>query len=352
MVEPAEILVRSQRVFVLGDFMTRFTWALLLGVAAAFVAPAMADDSSAMLGAGGIVLTRNADIRMASEDLFLSPDAVRVRYVFTNDGATDVDTIVAFPLPDVDNYEYAESPIGTTVDSTPNFVGFKLTVDGKPVTATAEVHAIYQGKDVTAQVLAAGAPLDVVIGGGYDKMRKLSKASLAMLVKAGLLDADDTDLHVKWTTTTKFWWKMHFPAGGSVTVDHSYQPVTGQTFFTTYALEKDEYAGYVKDYCIDAPTRATIAAGFAAMKKASGNDGMYNQYTTEFVITTANNWKGPIGRFHLTLDKLKPTNILSLCWAGDLQKTGATRFESTLTNFAPKADIKILVLETPVPQQQ
>jgi len=332
--------------------MKRLTWAALLGAASALAVPAaLADDSSAMLGAGGIVLTRNADIRMASEDLFLSPNAVKVHYVFANDSAQDIDTIVAFPLPDVDNYEYSESPIGTTVDAAPNFVGFKLLIDGKPVAATAEVHAIQNGRDVTAQVLGAGAPLLVSIGGGYDKMQKLSKAQRAMLAKAGLVDADDTDLHAKWTTTTKYWWKMHFPAHGTVTVDHTYQPVTGQTFFTTYALsDKAEYAGYLKDYCIDAGTRATIDAGFAAMKKASGNDGMYNQYTTEFVIKTANNWKGPIGRFHLTLDKVKPSNILSLCWAGNLAKTGPTRFESTLTNFAPRADIKLLVLETPTPQ--
>ncbi|MEJ0028151.1 MAG: DUF4424 family protein [Rhizomicrobium sp.] len=323
-------------------------------LASAALAPAaLADDSSAMLGAGGIVLTKSADIRMAVEDLFLSPTAVKVHYVFANDSANDIDTIVAFPLPDIDNYEYSESPIGTTLDTTPNFVGFKLLIDGKPVAATAEVRAIQDGRDVTAQVLAAGAPLDVVIGGGYDKLQKLSKSARASLIKQGLLEGDDSYTHAKWTTTTKYWWKMHFPAHGTVSVDHTYQPVTGQTFFTTYALsDKEQWSDYAKNYCIDASTRATIAGGFAAMKKATGNDGLFNQYTTQFVIKTANNWKGPIGRFHLTLDKLKPSNILSLCWAGNLAKTGATRFESTLTDFAPKADIKFLVLELPAPGQQ
>jgi hypothetical protein len=324
---------------------------LVAATLAALTAPAFADDSSAMLGAGGIVLTNNADIRMASEDLTLSPKAVKVRYTFVNDGPKDIDTIVAFPLPDVDNYEYSEAPVGTTVDSVPNFVGFKLSIDGKPVAPQVEVRAVQNGRDVTQAVVAAGAPLLVAIG-GYDKMRKLSKAQRAMLVKAGLVEADDTELHPKWTTTTKYWWKMHFPAGKTVTVDHSYQPVTGQTFFTSYALsQKEEYDGYVKDFCIDPPTRNAIAAGLAAIKRKSGNDGMFNQYTTEFVIVTANNWKGPIGRFHLTVDKLKPDNVLSMCWAGDLKKTAATRFESTLTGFAPKADIKILVLERPTGAQ-
>jgi hypothetical protein len=83
------------------------------------------------------------------------------------------------------------------------------------------------------------------------------------------------------------------------------------------------------------------------MKRRSGNDGLLNQYTTDFVLVTANNWKGPIGRFHLTIDKLKAANILSLCWDGTLKKRSATRFQITARNFAPKSDIRLLLLETP-----
>ena len=313
--------------------------------------PSLADDSSATLGAGGIVLTKNADIRMTSEDLYLSPKAVRVHYTFANDSGRDIDALVAFPLPDIDNYEYSESPIGTTLGTTPNFVGFKLVIDGKPVNAQVEQRAFSGGRDVTATVLAAHAPLDVVIGGNYDRLGKLAPSDIAILTKAGLLEGGGgDDYHAKWTTKTKFFWTMHFPAGAMVAVDHTYQPVTGQTFFTPYALgEQEEYARYVHDYCIDAGTKAAIADGLARIKRAGGNDGLYNQYTTDFVIRTANNWKGPIGRFHLTLDKLKPSNVLSLCWPGDLKKTGATRFESTLTDFTPRADIELLVLEEPPP---
>ncbi len=48
---------------------------------------------------------------------------------------------------------------------------------------------------------------------------------------------------------------------------------------------------------------------------------------------------------HLTVDKLKPDNILSMCWSGSLKKTGPTTFESTLTNVQPASDIKIAVLQ-------
>ena len=194
--------------------------------------------------------------------------------------------------------------------------------------------------------------MNIVIGGGYDEFQKIPPAARAMLLKAGsrsrqpgrngLRKVDDTNQVLVADT---------FPAGRTVSVDHTYQPVTGQTFFTTFALsDATEQEGYEKDYCLDASTKASIRAGFVALRTPDGGEGYFNQYTTDFVIVTANNWKGPIGRFHLTIDKAKPGNILSMCWTGDLKKTGATTFESTLTNFAPKRDIQFLVLERPPKQ--
>src|ERR1051325_2161605 len=98
---------------------------LALAAASAAAVTARADDSSASLGAGGIAFTKMADVRMASEDLRLSPDAVRIRYTFVNDGKADVDTLVAFPLPDIDAYEFWGTPIGRITGDPVNFVGFK-----------------------------------------------------------------------------------------------------------------------------------------------------------------------------------------------------------------------------------
>lgn len=333
--------------------MTRVLRSGLLGSALLLAAPgALADDSSAALDAGGIVLTKNADIRMATEDLFISPRQVKVHYTFINDSGRDIDTIVAFPLPDIDNYELAESPIGTTTQSTPNFVGFKLLVDGKPVATTAEERAILNGKDVTDQVKAAGLPLNIVIqDGAYDKLQKLPRPVHDRLEKAGLIEGEGGDdvVHARWKVTTRFWWKMHFPAGKTVTVDHSYTPVTGQSFFSdSELLTPDKDYDNTKIYCIDAGTKATILRTIKDLaKKNPSNGSLLTAYRTDFIIQTANNWKGPIGEFHLTVDKLKPGDILSMCWNGDLRKTGTRRFESTLTNFAPRQDVKFLVLEPP-----
>jgi len=47
--------------------------ALLANAALCLSGTAIADDSSATLGMGGVQLTQSADIRMAAEDLYISP---------------------------------------------------------------------------------------------------------------------------------------------------------------------------------------------------------------------------------------------------------------------------------------
>lgn len=59
------------------------------------------NDSTAVLGAGGLVFAKTADIEMISEELFVSASEILVKYKFENRSARDVTTLVAFPLPDL-----------------------------------------------------------------------------------------------------------------------------------------------------------------------------------------------------------------------------------------------------------
>jgi hypothetical protein len=324
-------------------------WMLALGAVAA---AAQADDSSAMLKAGSIVFTRNTPVRMASEDLYVSPAAVRIRFEFENPASRDVETLVAFPLPDLSTWDFAESPIGTITGDPKNFVGFKAVVDGKPVAVTVEQRAFLKTKDVTAELAAAGAVINPVTEGGYDKLAKLSKEKKKALIAAGLAEGDGGDeFYPRWTVKTKFYWTQKFPAKKTVVIEHSYQPVTGQSFFTTaYHKRGDKNLFGALDYCIDDRTWATLAARTGGEGEPSDGTRLMTTYETSYILSTAGNWRGPIGKFHLTLDKLKPDNILSLCWDGELKKTGATTFEFAKDNFAPKRDIVMAVFENAGPQ--
>ncbi len=325
---------------------------MALAAAAAIGVPAaLADDSSAMLSAGGLVFTKSTPVRMAAEDLYVSPTAVRVRFAFENPTAKDVETIVAFPLPDIATGEFAESGIGTVTDDAKNFVGFKVVIDGKPVAVTVEQRAFLKSKDVTAQLLGFGAPLNPVTDGGYEKLEHLAKNKKTAMIAAGLAEGDDDAFYPRWTVKTKFYWNQKFPAKKTVVIEHSYRPVTGQSFFTTtyhQRAEKNLFGDI--DYCIDARTWASLAARTGGAVNPSEGTRLMNTYETGYILATAANWQGPIGRFHLTLDKLKADNILSLCWDCELKKTGATTFEFRKDAFAPKRDIHLVVFENAGPQ--
>lgn len=338
--------------------MKHFVSTLLASAALCMSGTAIADDSSAALGAGGLQLTQSADIRMAAEDLYVSPTKVRVRFDFANDSSKDIDTVVAFVLPDIDTGRFWGSPIGTVTTDPLNFMGFKVTANGSAVPVQAEQRAIFKGRDVTDIVKAAGLPVDTTIGNGGHLADNLSDAKLAVLVKAGLVE-HDKDSGVSpdspngstitlWTVRTKFYWTQRFPAGKTVVFEQSYQPVTGETFFGQMELTPPAKSEnfYGQNFCFDAGTRGEIEKQLATAKAADHADGaLLLAFTTDYVLTTGNNWKGPIGRFHMTLDKEKPDAVLSLCWDGDLKKTGATTFEATRENFAPVRDIHMLVLQ-------
>ncbi len=75
--------------------------ALVLLAAMAAAPAARANDTSAELTTGGLVLTRHPDIEMRSEDLYISAKQVRVHYRFANTSNRDLTILVAFPMPDV-----------------------------------------------------------------------------------------------------------------------------------------------------------------------------------------------------------------------------------------------------------
>ena len=69
--------------------------ALTLLVSTAFCGAGLANDTMSTLGAGGLIFIETEDVKMASEDLYVSPSAVRVKYQFTNNADHDVETLVA-----------------------------------------------------------------------------------------------------------------------------------------------------------------------------------------------------------------------------------------------------------------
>jgi len=309
--------------------------------------PAQANDSSGFQGTSGIALSQNSDVRMVSEDLYISPGEIRVEYVFRNITDHPVETLVAFPLPDLDLSAGISAPNWIFPAQGPNFLDFKLWVDGRPVAPALERRAIFHGKDVT-EILARAGALDLApwLPGAYEKQTKaMPRQVLDRLHREGLLAEDEDPDMPQWILRAKYFWTQQFPAGADVRIRHTYKPFAGHALVenadgidgrkTVGRLLGDRPADDDR-YCLDTGTRK-------ALKMAShGSKRLLDAVEIEYILTTARNWLGPIGRFHLTIDKAAAGDVASLCWPG-LRKTGPTTFEATSDNFTPDRDIKLLL---------
>ncbi len=191
----APIKLDPQNNFIGTPFASAAPYALALSTLCAILAVstpnfAGADDSSAELGAGGLVLTHSDAIRMAAEELHIGPRDVSARFQFVNDGKADIDTIVVFPLPDIDTSRFSEEPLGHTTDDPLNFVGFEVMADRKRVPFETEQRAFYKGRDVTGIIRNAGVPLNIVDPRFTKALDTLAPAKRKLLEAADLVDEE------------------------------------------------------------------------------------------------------------------------------------------------------------------
>jgi hypothetical protein len=314
-------------------------------------APAYANDSAAAIGVGGIELVQQADVAMVSEDLYVSKPQIRVRYEFRNESAAPVKTLVAFPLPELDLAKDRETPFGWPSDNQQDPVNFQIRVDGKPIQPRLERKAFLKGQDVTKDLEAAGVPVLYPFGDFWTRVGKLKKAEIDRLAAKGLVEVDKATREVfpLWALKGTYYWDQTFPAGQIVRVEHSYAPVIGGSFWgdgnpkTEAAAAKDEY---FRDFCLDQQTLDAAARKLAADKARNPQgSAMLSYIDVRYVLMTGRNWKGPIGKFKLTVDKGFPANLVSFC-ADGVAKTGPTTFVVEKTNWEPDRDLAVLILQS------
>ncbi|MEQ1597563.1 MAG: DUF4424 family protein [Casimicrobium sp.] len=342
--------------------MKKFVFASALASLATILAvPSSANDSSAAIGLGGLELTQNDAISMDSEDLFLSRALVRVKYRYTNTSAKDIETLVSFPLPPIPQVleGYIES---SSFSDWKDQLKFKTLINGKAADLAYREEIVLADRPAAKNLAQRLKDLKWPIRywDDYEFEQKfiepLSAAEKAKLVAEGLLRKDaDSDYHApNWQIQAHVTRKQMFPAGKTISVEHSYQPIAGGSVGGALNAEyrKDPGMGfkdYAAAYCIDKAFLAGFDKRYAANKKkaaARGDDyGVaYMEHWLDYVLTSGANWKGPIKDFRLVIDKEKPDNLLSMCMTG-VKKISPTRFEVRKTNFEPAQDIKILIAE-------
>ena len=318
---------------------------------------ALANDSMATIGAGGLVFLTSQDIEMTSEDLTVGPEKVRVVYEFTSKAAEDQRVLVAFPMPDITGD--GDFMVMVPTEDPENIFGFETTFNGEPVEAELHQYAFAFGIEYTEYLKELGVPLNPYGRDTIEAINALGDDQHKALVERGLVIPMEystdpagkvwqTDYTPIWTLKSTYSWEAEFPAGETVEVVHSYTPSVGGTVAVTFLSEPyedyDPAADYLKKYCTD-------ESFLKAVKKTLADPSQpYSAPFTEswlsYIWSTGSNWSGPIKNFRLTIDKGRPENLVSFCWDGKVTKTSPTTFVMEATDFYPpwNRELEILIL--------
>lgn len=311
--------------------------------------PTYANDSEMAVGVGGLTFKHNAAISMDSEDLFISPEQVVVKYRFTNRSKAAVQTQVAFPMPLIALDDVTEREGGWH-----DWADFYFTthVNGTPIELTRHNRALKDGRDVTARLDRLNLPYHSKDGIGA-ALDALSAAEQDQLISEGLVQRTRTNegnsFRTLWKVQTNFVREQVFPAGQTISVEHRYRPLVGGSI--AGGLEpgarkgKEGTAKYYRDtYC----TNADFISGFdrihAARKKADPELLTHTEQWLQYILKTGANWQGPIRDFRLVVDKGDPRSLVSFCMDG-VRKISPTRFEVRKTNYEPTRDLDIVIVK-------
>jgi hypothetical protein len=330
----------------------RLTFAALFAVLCASFA--LANDTMAELKTGGLEFVQSGDVTMQEEHLSVSMQRINVDYVFRNNANRDIETVIAFPLPDI-----AGTPdmnIAIPDWESDNFLDFKASQEGQPISVTLEQRAFALSLDVTAELKAAGIPLTPFGEKVEAALGKVDPATAKDWVSRGIVIEEEFDegsgmkkhLTPYWTLKSAYWWKTVFPAKADVRVSHEYKTGMGGTVGMSFLGDDgmpggDRWSEYETKYCVDEDLRKAVVKAV----NAAPEEQKYNAYVENwisYVLTTGGNWAGSINKFKLTIDKGAPENLISFCGT-NVKKTGPTTFEMTAEEFWPEQDLEILLLK-------
>lgn len=311
--------------------------AALAGLLGASVA--QANDSTARVGAGGLVLQTTGDIRMVSEHLSISVKRIEVEYRFRNESPRTIESVVAFPMP-----EFHWDP---EQDATWRNIGpvetFLVHVDGKPAVVRAERKALLDGRDITAQLRKAGLKDDDIFrtfGEAFDTSGiTLPEPFIARLQSIGA----SAGTIPRWKVAETVYWTQAFPPGKEIVVTHSYRPFAGR-IFGTYSTQLPPSAdsvpvsskGDVDGACLDEGSMKTIVNKAHQKVKDGAESGYIYLNDVEYILGTGRNWKGSIGDFTLDIVKESPQDVVSLCFPGKPERIGDRTLRFKMHDYVPQ----------------
>ena len=288
---------------------------------------------------------------MESEDLFVSPQRITISYVFRNTSDKDVETTLAFPLPDLMGGDVYNLPIKLPSQTDLNFVGFAVSQNGQPIPFSIDERALRDGKDITARLRSAGLSPNVLLEPLNEAIRNLPASVRHELEQEELIIPGDFNppLHsigkrgwwADWAMRVQFYWTQRFPANAEVKLEQSFRPVVGGGYLVT----DDAGDSSIKPYCATAQDLQRIAEVKKRHPVRQNGEAALIEQQIDYILTTANNWKGPIHQFRTVVQTGSDEDLLLTCTVG-FKRTAPNQYELLRSNFRPERELKLLILHS------
>jgi len=289
--------------------------------------------------AGGIVLQDRLDIVLERQDLTISPEAVRIAYVFRSDAAVAQQTIIAFPMPPVPVAGGVDFLGGAEIndDDPANYMHFTAQADGQPVPLRSSGFAYLGERDISDVLRAAGLPLLISPDTASDLIAALPAEQFFALEERGIASRGGDDpphFTPLWSYQTILDWQQVFPPGRTE-IEITYRPLRGENDNPGDSFETGQE---VARYCVSDEIKAEIAR-----RKAEGQ--RYEIKTVKVLLTIAQDWKGPIGDFSFHVDTQDDTNVVAAFCPPGPEQIAAGQHAWIARDFTPTQDLEIAFFE-------
>jgi len=212
---------------------------------------------------------------------------------------TDIDTIVAFVLPDIDTSRFSEEPLGATTKGSGQFRRIRNRRERQERAVRDRTAGFLQGPRRDRRPARRGRAAQHRRSGLRENARRAfareAQASASCRSRgpprvarvASALDGAHALLLA-----------AEIPGRRAIVLDERYHPVTGKALFGASELKPDNEDGryFLTNFCIDPSAQRSLARMIADKTRVDPQNGGYiTALTTDYVLSTGNNWKGPIG---------------------------------------------------------
>jgi len=290
---------------------------------------------AAEIAAGGLVLQNRLDITLERQNLTISPETVRIAYVFRSDSAVAQQTMIAFPMPPVPVAGGVDFLGGAEIndDDPANYMYFSAATAGRPITLRSSGFAYLGETDVSDVLRAAGLPLLISPDSASDVIAALPAEQFFVLEEREIVSRGGDDpphFTPLWSYQTILDWQQTFSPGVTEIVI-AYRPLLGENDDPGDSFETGPEAAR---YCVTDEIRSEIAR-----RKVQGQS--YKIKTIKVLLTIAQDWKGPIGDFSLHVETEDNANILAAFCLPGTKQIAPGQYAWAARDFTPDRDIAI-----------